>query len=270
MTRVIFLIITILSWSGSAYACGGIWDIVCNLGLTVGRAVEKGAHDTGHAVEKGTHDTGNAIEKGTHDTGAALTPVRKYLRAQDIPPAGAGAYGIVVFHSRPTDASRAKLIMVCKSFIAFFPRSETSTVPVGDQMITVWPVDEPDNDKAKADDCDFVLTHYDLNASEAAINDARVQHAAFDGEGPYLVGWSPSNSRGVPDKLVLVVDMSADNTQVGIDHKFGFWKNKIIENPSLWRSGWSLDGVRVVIKEFADEYGQNMLDAVKIVRGKDP
>jgi hypothetical protein len=137
-------------------------------------------------------------------------------------------------------------------------------------MITVWPVDEPDNDKAKADDCDFVLNHYDLNASQAAINDARVQHATFDGEGPYLVGWSPSNSRGVPDKLVLVVDMSADNTQAEVDHKFGFWKNKIIENPSLWRSGWSLDGMRVAIKDFADEYGQNMLDAVKLVRGKDP
>ena len=230
---------------------------------------EKGAHDTGNAIEKGAHDTGKAIEKAAHDTGAALTPERKYLTLKKHPPDGAGAYGIVVFHSRPTSASQAKLTMVCKSFIAFFPKSETSDVPIADQMITVWPVDEPGNDKVKADDCDFVTNHYDLNASEAAINDARKQHANFEGEGPYLVGWSPSNTRGVPDKLVLVVNMTDDNTQAEIDHKFQFWKNKIIENPSLWRSGWSLDGVRVAIKEFADEYGQNMLDAIKIVKGKD-
>jgi hypothetical protein len=139
---------------------------------------------------------------------------------------------------------------------------------MSDRMITIWPLDDPDARQAKADDCDFILNHYDLNASESAINDARIQHATFDGEGPYLVGWSPSNSRGVPDKLVLVVDMSADNSQAMIDHKFLFWKNKIIENPSLWRSGWSLDGVRIAIKEFADQYGNDMLTAIKLVGGK--
>ena len=218
--------------------------------------------DTGKTAEKPAHDAGHTIE----NNGVALTPVRDYLRAKDIPPPGTGAYGIVVFQSKPTAAIRAKLLMVCESFIAFFPRSETSGVPISDQMITIWPLDEPNAAKAKADDCDFILTHYDLIASESAINDARIQHATFDGEGPYLVGWSPSNTRGVPDKLVLVIDMSADNSQAMIDHKFLFWKNKIIENPSLWRSGWSLDGVRVAIKEFADEYGNAMLSAIRLVR----
>ena len=78
--------------------------------------------------------------------------------------------------------------MVCKSFIAFFPGSETSTVPVSDRMTTIWPLDDPTEEKAKTDDCDFNLTHYDLNASESAINDARKQQAMFNGEGPYLVG----------------------------------------------------------------------------------
>ena len=137
-------------------------------------------------------------------------------------------------------------------------------------MITVWPLDQPDAAQAKADDCDFVLEHYDLNASDAAIKDARKQQATFDGEGPYLVGWSPSNTRGVPDKLVLVVDMSADNTQALIDHKFLFWKNKVIENPALWRGGWSLDGIRVAIKEFADQYGNAMLTAIRLVGVKQP
>jgi hypothetical protein len=195
---------------------------------------------------------------------STLTPVREYLRTQDIPPPNVGAYGLVVFQSKPTPANKAKLTMVCRSFLAFFPQSETSTVPMRERMMTIWPLDDPEAEKAKADDCAFILEHYDLNAAESAMNDARIQHATFDGEGPYLVGWSPSNSRKIPDKLVLVVDMSADNSQGMIDNKFLFWKTKIVENPELWRSGWSLNAIRVAIKEFADQYGESMLDAVHL------
>jgi len=198
-----------------------------------------------------------------------LTPVREYLRARDIPPADAGAYGIVVLQSKMTSANRAKLKMVCDSYVAFFPTSESSTVPISDQMITIWPIDDPDADEAKADNCDFVLKHYDLNAAESAINDAKAQHAAFDGEGPYLVGWSPSNSRGLPDKVVLVIDMSDDTTQPMIDDKFRFWKTQIVNDPSTWRGGWSLEGVRLAIKGFANKYGPSWLTAVKLVGGKD-
>jgi hypothetical protein len=130
-------------------------------------------------------------------------------------------------------------------------------------MITIWPLDEPDAKEAKADNCDFILRHYDLNASESAISDARIQHAPIDGEGPYLVGWSPSDTRGISDKLVL--DMSSDNTQYAIDRRFLFWKNKIVQNPALWRSGWSLDALRVAIMEFADRYGKRR---GKAARGK--
>ncbi len=184
--------------------------------------------------------TGAPASSAKGSPGAApLQPVRAYLRARDIPPVGAGAYGLVVFHSRPTPASRAKLMMVCTAFVAFFPRNETSSVPLKDQMITVWPLDNPDARQAKADDCDFAINHYDLVASEEAIRD-----------------------------VVLVVDMSADNTQADIDNKFRFWKNNIVEDPSLWRNGWSMEGVRVKIHNFVDHYGQAMLDAIKLVGGE--
>ena len=201
---------------------------------------------------------------------APLQPVRAYLRAKNIPPVGAGAYGLVVFQSKATSANRSKLKLVCNAFVAFFPRSETSTTPLKDQMITVWPLDYPDAKQARKDDCDYVIAHYDLNASEAAIRDARLQHAGFDGEGPYLVGWSPSNARGVPDQLVLVIDMSADNSQALIDQKFLFWKKQIVEDPSRWRNGFSIESVRAAIRIFADQYGQSILEAIKLVGDKKP
>jgi len=175
-----------------------------------------------------------------------------------------------VLQSKPTAASLAKLMMVCKSFVSFFPRSETSRVPAQDQMITIWPLDNPEAPEAKSDKCDFVLDHYDLNASQLAISDAQKQHAEFDGGGPYLVGWSPSKARGVSDALVLTVDMSSDNTQADIDAKFLFWKNKIIQDPALWRNGWSIEQVRSAIHNFADQYGQSMLDAIKLVGADKP
>jgi len=290
--RIVLSLVAVLGFPSGAFACKGFFDPDCDLkhgGLPyTGKTIGKGAPDTGALdtiirapdtgeldtiIDGGAPDTGKTIEKGFPYTGYTthnLTPVREYLRAKDIPPPEAGAYGVVVFQSKRTPANQTKLTMVCSSFVAFFPRSETAIVPVSDQMITIWPLDEPDAEKDKEDDCDFVLKHYDLNASEAAINDARNQHAAFDGEGPYLVGWSPSNTRGVPDKLVLVIDMSADNSQQLIDQKFLFWKNSIVKNPALWRNGWSLDGVRVSLKEFADQYGDSILKAVKLVSAKVP
>ena len=219
------------------------------------------------ALQQGARDRSTVkAMRAAHDTGAEpLQPVRAWLRAQDIPPIGAGAYGLIVFHSKPTPASRQKLKMVCAAFVAFFPRSETATVPLEDQMITVWPLDNPETKEAKEDNCDYALDHYELVSAETAISDAQLQHATFDGAGPYLVGWSPSKARGVPDALVLVVDMSADNSQAAVDAKFLFWKNKIVQDPLAWRGGFSIERVRVAIHNFSDQYGQAMLDAIKLV-----
>jgi hypothetical protein len=207
------------------------------------------------------HGSRDLVPDGTR----ALTPVREYLKSSEIPPHDVGAYGVVAFQSKATPASRAKLTMVCNAFVAFFPRNETSSVSPSDQMITIWPIDNPNAPETNRDDCDYAIDHYDLNAAEAAIKDAQRQHAAFAGEGPYLIGWSPSNARGVPGNLVLVVDMSGSNSQAVVDHQFLFWKQKIVEDPSLWRKGFSVERIRTEIRDFANEYGQDLLTSIKLV-----
>jgi hypothetical protein len=198
--------------------------------------------------------------------GAPLQPVREYLADADIPPTGVGAYGIVVLKARPTSATRAKLTMICKSFQAHFDRNETipSSVPTSDRMITIWPVDNSAAPEVKADDCNYVLDHYVLHVADLARADAEDQNVTFEGEGPYLVGWSPANTRGMPDKLVLVIDFTRANDQATIDHDFDFWKDKIVRDPSLWRQGFSLAGMRQSIKDFADHYGSEIIEAVKM------
>ena len=199
-----------------------------------------------------------------------LHPVRSYLRAGDIPPPTVGAYGVVAFRSRPTPASRARLLGVCNAYRAYLPRQDTlpPSVPVGGQMVTVWPLDQPGAPEAARDDCGFVIDHYDLYGGISAIQDAERQGARLDSNGPFLIGWSPSNARGVRDKVVLVVDLSSFDSQASFDEAFLFWQRKVVQNPELWRSGFAVERVRLAIRDFVDHYGAAILGAVKLFGGQ--
>lgn len=71
-------VVTALSSSAVA-ACGGPWDVACNVGQAVqkavqdtGKTVEKAAQDTGKTVEKTAQDTGKTVEKASQDTGKTV------------------------------------------------------------------------------------------------------------------------------------------------------------------------------------------------------
>jgi hypothetical protein len=192
-----------------------------------------------------------------------LVPVRAYLRSSQIPPPSIGAYGIVAFRAKPTSASRSRLLMACEAFVAAIPtqKSVPGTVRVGDEMLTIWPLDDPESPNAAKDDCNFAIDHYDLYGGDSAIADAEKQNVKFGADGPFLIGWSPSNTRGVPDKFVLLIDMSEFNSQDSFDHAFQLWKQEIVENPSLWRNGFSIEAIRLAVRDFADHYGDTILAA---------
>ena len=157
-----------------------------------------------------------------------LVPARVYLRGSDITRTEAGAYGVVALRGRANPATRAKLLMVCTAFVTYLPRQADlpASVKISDQMLTIWPLDDPGSPKAAKDDCDFDVDDYDVYGGQSAIADANRQGAHLDGEGPFLIGWSPSNTRGVPDKLVLVVNLSNADSQQSINELFLFWQKK--------------------------------------------
>jgi hypothetical protein len=165
-----------------------------------------------------------------------LLPAREYLKAADLPPSGAGGYGIVAFNSKVTSATRAKHLMVCHSFVAHFPSnaSVASSTPLSNRMRTVWPLDDPKAAEAAADDCGYIVDHTDTAAGVSAIAEAASQHVNLRGEGPFLIGFSPSNTLGARDVLVLVVDLSATATQERIDREFSVWKDEIVADSSPW------------------------------------
>lgn len=197
-----------------------------------------------------------------------LVPARIYLRAADIPPPSIGAYGVVAFRSKPTPANRERLLRTCIAYRASLPPQRTlpSSIPPSNQMLTIWPLDEPDASEALKDDCDFAVDHYDLVGGILAIQDAsRHQGGNLEGMGPFLIGWSPSNARGVPDKVVLIFDLSRLESQASFDEAFSIWQKRIVENPTLWVSGFSVTKIRLALRDFVDHYGT---DVVKFWGGK--
>jgi hypothetical protein len=195
-----------------------------------------------------------------------LTPARAFLSSPSIPPKDIGAYGVISFRAKATPSTRARLITICQSFVAHFPaqRLLPRSIGVNDQMLTIWPVENANAKQLDADDCAFAVDNYDLFAGQSAIADAAKQGGKFAGAGPYLVGWSPTNTRGQPGKLVLVVDLSKEETEASINTAFDFWQQRVIQDPALWRNGFSIERLRVSIREFVDKYGTNLVEVVKL------
>jgi hypothetical protein len=134
-------------------------------------------------------------------------------------------------------------------------------------MVTIWPIVNPEAKEIASDDCNYAVDKYDLFGGTSAIQDAEQQNASLSGRGPYLIGWSPSNTRGQPDKVVLVYDMSGFESQDSFDRAFMFWQQKVVSDPRLWRNGWSYEQIRVSVRDFFDTYAQSALDAIKIFGG---
>jgi len=198
--------------------------------------------------------------------GLPLIPTRAFLPSKSIPPADVGAYGLVALRAKPTPANTARLNMLCVAFIKSLPSRYSLPVgmPVTQEMITIWPIDDPKQVRPEEENCGYLLEHYDLYGGQSAIADASIQGKNLSGRGPYLIGWSPSNSRYISDAVVLVVDMSDFETQDSFDEALMFWQRKIVEDPSLWASGFSVTKIRLAMRDFADRYGTSILKAVRL------
>ena len=234
------------------------------LGAGLGAAVG-GGRGASIGAASGAVVGGGGFDPAVH---APLRPVRAFLSAGSIPPPGVGAYGVVALRTLPTPANSDRLLMMCRAFLASLPAKEAlpSDVALKDQMITFWPLNSRNSSETQLAQCDYLTKNYDLYGGVSAIEDAEGQDHPLSGRGPFLIGWSPSNMRRHADAVVLVVDMSDLDSQASFDDTFSFWQNKIVEDPSLWRKGFSLEHLRLAIRDFSDHYGQSILSALKFWR----
>jgi hypothetical protein len=200
----------------------------------------------------------SAPQSSANSNNPPVLPTRAFLPPHDLPPNFA-AYGIVAFAEKAMSSTSARHRAVCEAFLASLPPSSLASVPTQQQMVTVWPVDSmtvPEQLKRANPDCDVAISHYDLPTALTALKEARTQqHSEFLGQGPYLLGWAPSSTKGQKDALVLIVDLSNARTSAELLERFKFWREQIEQKPELWRRGWDKPGVLALIRNWADRWG---------------
>jgi hypothetical protein len=190
---------------------------------------------------------------------------RLFAGPNQFPPRNYAAYGILAFPSRATSNDRDRYKMFCEAYVAVLPLAWELSVPDSQQMVTVWPMTSDGGaaglNRARGTDvCEQAISNYDLVAATRAVYDARQAKAEVDGRGPYLLAWSPSTRKGQQDALVLRADLSNVTTADQAKDRFLRWKKNILDKPELWKSGWNVEGLRIAMMEWLDQYGPKVLE----------
>jgi hypothetical protein len=206
---------------------------------------------------------------GSIETSSArmLVPARALIEPSEMPPKGVGAYGIVAFTSLllPQDMDRYKA--VCEAFKATLidQGSLGPETPLSSQMVTFWPLTQKTSPEAQHYECSYLVTNYHLKSGLDAIADADpLKQGLAEKRGPFLVAWSPARSRFEKDVVVLLVDFSQLESQESFLEVFKGYREKIVNDPNLWRSGFDIDSIRLRFRDMLDLYGQSLLKLIQV------
>lgn len=210
---------------------------------------------------------GSAVVAAALPTNLAL-PTRVFAGPGQFPPTGFRGYGFLAFKATAADFDFNRHMMICQAYMNTMQITGSATAPKGDQFVTVWPVVDrltaaelnvPVPRNLVADRCKVAIDNYDLAQSVKAINAARASGAVLDGIGPYLFGWIPAEEFGAEGSLILMVDLSRIEVYDQALALFESWKTRIETDPALIRDGLSVEGIRMTIRDWADQHGTSLL-----------
>ena len=203
-----------------------------------------------------------------------ISASRIWAAPGEYPPENFSAYGIIAFRAGVTEASYVRYMAICTGFVAALPNAmelQLRGVVKEHQMATVWPI-LGDHDLAGmlnssnvTEDpygyCEWAVRFIDLPTSLNAIKKAKraLGSEKFNGQGPYLLAWSPAITFGQSDVPVLVWDLSNITNSEQATSMFSDWAVKIEGNPQLWSKGWSIEDIRITLRLWADKYGADIL-----------
>jgi hypothetical protein len=196
-----------------------------------------------------------------------LQTVRALIEPSELPPRGVAAYGIVAFSSLALSTDIERYKFVCEAFKATLIPQESlpAETPLSVQMITFWPIRNKHTAGSIRADCSHLIENYDLETGLNAIRDADKQAEKLtERRGPFLVAWSPAESRYQSDSLVLVMDLSRLDGQANFLEIFQTWRQKIVDNPALWKGGFvDIESFRRTVRDTLDRYGEGILKLIK-------
>lgn len=176
-------------------------------------------------------------------------------------------YAVVAFKSMPTKQDNARYEMICDAYVSsLLPLLKDADSRV--QIVTVWPIALADkarslNASRGNDVCKEAVQHYGLASSQLAIRNARdailATHGnitALDGQGPFLLAWSPGAAKGNPGAMMLRFDMSDVMNLEQAKRVFAWWTYVVQSNPQLWSlDGWNESSLKIKAMLWADKWG---------------
>jgi hypothetical protein len=188
------------------------------------------------------------------------------IEQAEVPPREVTAYGVVAFSALPIGSEAGRYKFACEAFKATLI-SQSDLPPntaLSEQMITFWPIRDKKKAQSVRMDCDYLVSGYDLKTGLDAIHDADPKNTNLaERRGPFLIAWSPSESRYRGDSLVLIMDLSSIDEQESFMEVFRSWRHKITDDPAIWKRGFDVESVRRTVKEILDHYGESILKVVK-------
>ncbi len=196
-----------------------------------------------------------------------LSASRIFLGRSSYPPAEFAAYGILAFTTLPAPEDRERYIEICDAFFAAIISSSELEVPLNEQMVTVWPVDDRTDPgltgvlniaRAETDSCSIAVDNYDIFVADQAIRDARFAGKSLNGRGPFLIAWSPGDKKGFGQVPVLTADLTDVNSTADAKAVFRVWTDDIEKDTELWATGFSLEKLRLKLRQIANRYGEGM------------
>ena len=196
-----------------------------------------------------------------------LRAVRALIEPAEMPPREVAGYGIVAFTTRPQPHDVERYKTICEAYKATLTSQAElpPDTPLSEQMITYWPIVDKNTPEARRADCPHLVANYALRLALDAIQDAdRKKERLASRRGPFLIAWAPSDSRFLPDALVLVFDLSSLDGERSFTEVFQDWRQHITDKPELWRrGGFNVEAVRRIIRDNFDRYGDGLMRLIK-------
>lgn len=193
---------------------------------------------------------------------------RLFLGRNSFPPEAFAAYGILAFDTLATASEEPRYRAICEAFFSALLNSDDIAADVSAQMVTVWPIDDrhdPDltaalnTTREGTESCASAVTYYDVQVALDAISDARAAGISLTGRGPFLIAWAPAGMKGAPDAIVLAADLGNIQTAQEAKDELRIWRDNIERDPSLWETGFTVEKLRVKLRQIVNRYGESLL-----------
>jgi hypothetical protein len=186
------------------------------------------------------------------------TPTRSWLFKDQSPEDGLGAYGYLIFTKRPSANDKARYLHACDSYLRTLePSTAYRKYSKDSLMVTHWLLSVNSADITDFSNCQMLVDSYDFARATPIAKSAN----RLGSQGPILVAWATSYTSDLPVSSAMVFDLS-QFAEDDFDRAFSIWKERIVQDPSVWNNGFPLIKIREAFRNLIQKYGEQICERI--------